>query len=121
MVRSSTLEKMELIFEIRYADEGGYSTPALGHAIFTEAETWDALRANVLEAITLKASARRERLFPMNLVQNDISFDFSDGISAHVNIACISILEMSTALSAPNCEFIRMAKASCIRDLLTCL
>ena len=44
---------MELIFEIRDAEEGGYCARALGHAIFTEAETWDELRANVLEAIAL--------------------------------------------------------------------
>ncbi len=44
---------MELIFEIRDAEEGGYSAHALGHAIFTEAETWEELRANVLEATSL--------------------------------------------------------------------
>lgn len=37
---------MELIFEIRDAEEGGYCAHALGHAIFTEAETWEELRAN---------------------------------------------------------------------------
>jgi len=44
---------MEVIFEVRDAEEGGYCARALGHAIFTEAETWDELRANVLEATTL--------------------------------------------------------------------
>jgi hypothetical protein len=32
---------MELIFEVRDAEEGGYYARALGHAIFTEAETWE--------------------------------------------------------------------------------
>jgi hypothetical protein len=41
---------MELIFEVRDADEGGYSARALGHAIFTQAENWGELRVNVLEA-----------------------------------------------------------------------
>jgi len=45
---------MELIFEVRDADEGGYLARALGHAIFTEAETWDELRTNVLEAMSLQ-------------------------------------------------------------------
>jgi hypothetical protein len=31
---------MELIFEVREAEEGGYVARALGQAIFTEAETW---------------------------------------------------------------------------------
>ncbi len=44
---------MELIFEVRDADEGGYCARALGHAIFTEADTWEELRANVLEATSL--------------------------------------------------------------------
>jgi hypothetical protein len=44
---------MELIFEVRDADEGGYFARALGHSIFTEAETWDELRVNVLEAVSL--------------------------------------------------------------------
>jgi hypothetical protein len=44
---------VELIFEVRDADEGGYYARALGHAIFTEAESWDELRNNVLETISL--------------------------------------------------------------------
>ncbi|HTW67534.1 MAG TPA: hypothetical protein VME17_23105 [Bryobacteraceae bacterium] len=44
---------MELIFEVRDAEEGGYNARALGHAIFTEAETWEDLRTNVLEAASL--------------------------------------------------------------------
>jgi hypothetical protein len=41
---------MELIFEVRDADEGGFYARALGHSIFTQGESWDELRANVLEA-----------------------------------------------------------------------
>jgi hypothetical protein len=41
---------VELIFEVRDAEEGGYYARALGHSIFTEAETWEELRSNVLEA-----------------------------------------------------------------------
>ena len=44
---------MELIFEIRDAEEGGFYACALGHSIFTQADTWDELKANVLEAATL--------------------------------------------------------------------
>ncbi len=32
---------MELIFEIRDAEEGGFCARALGYAIFAEAETWN--------------------------------------------------------------------------------
>jgi predicted RNase H-like HicB family nuclease len=44
---------MELIFEVRDAEEGGYYARALGYGIFTEAETWQELRANVLEAVSV--------------------------------------------------------------------
>jgi hypothetical protein len=42
-----------MIFEVHDAEEGGYCARALGHAIFTEAETWEELRANLLEAASL--------------------------------------------------------------------
>ncbi|HEY1182826.1 MAG TPA: hypothetical protein VGE89_01500 [Bryobacteraceae bacterium] len=38
---------------LRDAEEGGFCAQALGHAIFTEAETWEDLRANVLEAVSV--------------------------------------------------------------------
>jgi predicted RNase H-like HicB family nuclease len=44
---------MELIFEVRDAEEGGFYARALGYGIFTEADTWDELRANVLEAVAV--------------------------------------------------------------------
>ena len=44
---------MELIFEVRDAEQGGYYARALGYAIFTEGDTWEDLRANVLEAAAL--------------------------------------------------------------------
>jgi predicted RNase H-like HicB family nuclease len=61
---------MELIFEIRDAEEGGYRAHALGHAIFTEAETWEELRANVLEAVGLhfEDGPVRPRLVQMHYV-----------------------------------------------------
>ena len=44
---------MEVLFEIRDAEEGGYFARALGHSIFTQADSWEELRANVLEATSL--------------------------------------------------------------------
>jgi hypothetical protein len=41
----------EIIFEIEEAPEGGYTARALGHAIFTEAESLDELRGNVRDAV----------------------------------------------------------------------
>jgi hypothetical protein len=44
---------MELIFEVRDAEEGGYWARALGQAIFTEGEAWEEIPGNVLEAISV--------------------------------------------------------------------
>ena len=41
----------ELIFLVEEAPEGGYTAHALGHSIFTEAETLDELRANVRDSV----------------------------------------------------------------------
>jgi hypothetical protein len=41
----------ELIFLIEEAPEGGYTARALGHSIFTEAETLDVLRSQIRDAV----------------------------------------------------------------------
>jgi len=65
---------MELIFEVRDADEGGYLARALGHAIFTEAETWDELRTNVLEATSLhfEDAPVQPRLVQLHYVKDEL-------------------------------------------------
>jgi predicted RNase H-like HicB family nuclease len=65
---------MELIFEIRDAEEGGLYACALGHGIFTQAETWEELRANLIEATSLhfEDAASRPRLVQMHYVKDEI-------------------------------------------------
>jgi len=65
---------MELIFEVRDADEGGYCARALGHAIFTQAETWDELRSNVLGATELhfEDAAVQPRLVQLHYVKDEL-------------------------------------------------
>ena len=41
----------EIIFQVEEAPEGGYTARALGHAIFTEADTLEDLRAMVRDAV----------------------------------------------------------------------
>ena len=41
----------ELIFVVEEAPEGGFIARALGHSIFTEAESIDALRQQVRDAV----------------------------------------------------------------------
>jgi predicted RNase H-like HicB family nuclease len=65
---------MELIFEVRDGEEGGYCARALGHAVLTEAETWDELRANVVEAISLhfEDGAAHPRLVQLHYVKDEL-------------------------------------------------
>jgi hypothetical protein len=66
--------RMVLIFEVRDSEEGGYCARALGHAIFTEAETWKELRENVLEAAALHFAdaALRPRMVPLHYVKDEL-------------------------------------------------
>ncbi len=41
----------EIIFEVQESPEGGFEARALGHSIFTEAETLDELREMVRDAV----------------------------------------------------------------------
>jgi hypothetical protein len=41
----------ELVFEVTQDVDGGFVAEALGESIFTEADSWDALCANVREAV----------------------------------------------------------------------
>lgn len=63
-----------MIFEVREAEEGGFTARALGHAIFTEAETWEELRANVLEATGLhfEETALRPKLIQLHYVKDEL-------------------------------------------------
>ncbi len=41
----------EVIFLVEEAPEGGFTAKALGHSIFTEAESWDELREAIRDAV----------------------------------------------------------------------
>ena len=65
---------MELVFEVRDAEDGGYCARALGHAIFTEADSWAELRANVLEATALhfEDNSVSPRLVQLHYVRDEL-------------------------------------------------
>lgn len=65
---------MELIFEVRDAEEGGYYARALGYGVFTEGDTWDELRENVREAVSLhfEDAAERPRIVQLHYVKDEL-------------------------------------------------
>jgi predicted RNase H-like HicB family nuclease len=65
---------MELIFEVRDAEEGGYFARALGHAIFTQGDSWEELRGNALEAAALHFadSQNQPKLVQLHYVRDEL-------------------------------------------------
>lgn len=65
---------MELIFEIRDAEEGGYFARALGYSIFTQADTWEELKSNLQEAVSLHFddAAARPRILQLHYVKDEL-------------------------------------------------
>jgi len=45
------MSESEIIFSVQESAEGGYEARALGHSIFTQADTIDELKRNVREAV----------------------------------------------------------------------
>lgn len=64
----------ELIFEIRDAEEGGFNARALGHAIFTQADSWEELKINIREAINCFFDTIEEqpKLVQMHYVRDEL-------------------------------------------------
>jgi hypothetical protein len=69
---------MELIFEIRDAEEGGFWARALvpggADSLFTEAESWEELRENLREVVALHFAdaAVRPRVLQMHYVRDEL-------------------------------------------------
>lgn len=63
----------EIIFSVEEAPEGGYTARARGHAIFTEADTLDELRALVRDAVRCHFDADvRPNLIRLHLVKDEV-------------------------------------------------
>ena len=41
----------EIVFEVTQEADGGFTAEAIGESIFTQANSWDELRANVREVV----------------------------------------------------------------------
>lgn len=63
----------ELVFEVVQESDGGYCAECLTESIFTEADTWDELRNNVLEATAAYYFDRpRPERIRLHLVRDEI-------------------------------------------------
>jgi hypothetical protein len=63
----------ELVFEVVQEADGGYCAECLTENIFSEADTWDQLRVNVLEATSAYFFDRPQpRRIRLHLVRDEI-------------------------------------------------
>jgi hypothetical protein len=63
----------EVIFLVEDSPEGGYQAKALGHSIFTQAETLDELRAAVRDAVSCHfEEADRPRVIRLHMVKEEV-------------------------------------------------
>jgi predicted RNase H-like HicB family nuclease len=64
----------EIIFEVHEAEEGGFFASALGHSIFTQADTWEELKDNIREVIDchFAHSEERPKIVRMHLVRDEV-------------------------------------------------
>lgn len=63
----------EIIFAVAESPEGGYEARALGHSIFTQAETLDELRASVRDAVRCHFDeAGRPSVIRLHLVTGEL-------------------------------------------------
>lgn len=63
----------EIVFLVEEAPEGGFQAKALGYAIFTEADTFDELKAMVLDAVQCHFEPEQKpRLVRLHQVKDEV-------------------------------------------------
>jgi len=62
----------EVIFLVEESEEGGYIAKGLGVSIFTEAETIEALRDAVKEAVHCHYDDNKARLIRLHVVKEEV-------------------------------------------------
>lgn len=74
MVTAEDMEKSEIIFEVTKSPEGGFEARALGHSIFTQAETHAQLKEMVRDAVRchFEDETNRPRVIRLHMVQDEL-------------------------------------------------
>ena len=62
----------EVIFMVKESAEGGYEASALGHAIFTEADSWEELKNHVKEAVLCHFDDDVSRIVRLHFVKDEV-------------------------------------------------
>jgi predicted RNase H-like HicB family nuclease len=63
----------EILFTVEEAAEGGFTAQAVGHSIFTEADTLEELRQNVREAVECHFDdGKAPKLIRLHIVRDEV-------------------------------------------------
>ena len=63
----------ELVFEVTQESDGGFVAECLTEAIFTQADSWEELRSNVLEAVgAFFGDSKKPRSIRLHLVRDEV-------------------------------------------------
>jgi predicted type IV restriction endonuclease len=62
----------EIIFVVNESNEGGYEAQALGHSIFTEADSVEELKENIREAIQCHFDENAPKLVRLHFIREEI-------------------------------------------------
>jgi hypothetical protein len=63
----------EIVFVVEKAVEGGYTARALGHSIYTEADTWEELKTAIQDAISCHFDEKdRPRVVRMHYLREEV-------------------------------------------------
>lgn len=63
----------EIIFVVEESAEGGYEVRALGHSIFTKAETWDELKRMIRDAVRCHFTEdERPKVIRLHLTKDEV-------------------------------------------------
>ena len=63
----------EILFQVEEDPDGGFTARAVGASIFTEADTLDALKTNVREAVLCHFDeAQRPKMICLHIVEDEV-------------------------------------------------
>ncbi|MBK9736845.1 MAG: 2-oxoisovalerate dehydrogenase [Saprospiraceae bacterium] len=62
----------EVIFVINESIDGGYEAQALGLSIFTEADDWQTLKENIIDAVSCHFDDNTKRIVRMHFVKDEV-------------------------------------------------
>ena len=62
----------EVIFVISESLDGGFEAEALGLSIFTQAEDWQSLKGNIIEAVSCHFDDGIKRIVRMHFVKDEV-------------------------------------------------